>query len=369
MNFMNNKLLLKKNLIEYLVWLVPIKSIRNKIRINSIYLKDLGYRINYNHYKNNIKNKKTFFSKNNWDVNEKDFTNNYFYKLIKNNYINDLEISYNADIDFFGPIGKRYFLENSKAKIKIFYTGECVSKHAINKTWSKYSDNCINDVDLSLSFDRLDEDKYTNYVRFPIWIFYHFHGLLDNKNYTKDNIKKVIDDINNAKYKKNKFASLVASHDESGIRTQMYNQISKIDNISCPSKLFHNDDTLKKDFNNNKIEYLKDFKFNICPENTISGGYITEKLFDAFKAGCIPIYNGDENIELDLVNKNALLFFKKDEDNTELIKEIDKLNKDDKLFNSFQNQIKIYDSMVEYLWERRTKILNRLEELINERLK
>ena len=55
----------------------------------------------------------------------------------------------------------------------------------------------------------------------------------------------MIDDINNAKYKKNKFASLVASHDESGIRTQMYNQISKIDNISCPSKLFHNDDTLK----------------------------------------------------------------------------------------------------------------------------
>ena len=149
----------------------------------------------------------------------------------------------------------------------------------------------------------------------------------------------------------------------------MYNLISKIDYINCPSKLFHNDDTLKSNFNNNKIEYLKDFKFNICPENTISEGYITEKLFDAFKAGCIPIYNGDENIELDLVNKNALLFFRKNEDNTELIKEIEKLHKDDKLFDAFQNQIKIYDSMVDYLWDRRTKILNRLESLINEKLK
>ncbi|WP_020005449.1 glycosyltransferase family 10 domain-containing protein, partial [Brachyspira innocens] len=118
-----------------------------------------------------------------------------------------------------------------------------------------------------------------------------------------------------------------------------------------------------------KIEYLKDFKFNICPENTISDGYITEKLFDAFKAGCIPIYNGDENIELDLVNKNALLFFKKDEDNEELIKEIEKLHKDDKLFDSFQKQIKIYDSMVDYIWERRVKIISKLETLINERLK
>ena len=70
-----------------------------------------------------------------------------------------------------------------------------------------------------------------------------------------------------------------------------------------------------------------------------------------------------------MVNKNALLFFKKDEDNTELIREIEKLHKDDKLFDSFQNQIKIYDSMVDYIWERRVKVLNTLETLINERLK
>ncbi|MEI0486100.1 glycosyltransferase family 10 domain-containing protein [Brachyspira intermedia] len=366
---MGNKLKLKKNLIEYLVWFIPFRKIRNSVRINSIHLKDLGYKINYNHYKDTIKDKITFFVRNDWPVNEKEFTGNYFYNLIKNNYISDLEISYNPDIEFFATIGKRYFLEKSKAKIKIFYTGECVSDKAIDKRWAEYYDNCINDVDLSLGFDRIDENKYQNYVRFPIWIFYNFNRLLDKKDYTKDDIKKVIDNINNAKSKKNKFASLVASHDATNIRTQMYNQIIKIDSISCPGKLFHNDNTLKQDFNNDKIEYLRDFKFNICPENTISDGYVTEKLFDSFKAGCIPIYNGDENIELDLVNKDALLFFKKDEDNTELIKEIEKLHKDDKLFDAFQKQTKIYDSMVDYLWDRRVKILNRLETLINERLK
>lgn len=366
---MSNKLKLKKNLIEYLVWPIPFKKIRNSIRINSVYLKDLGYKINYNHYKNTIKGKKTFFIRNDWSVNEKEFEYNGFYHLIKNDYINDLEISYNADIEYFGPVGSRYFLENSKAKIKIFYTGECVSKNAIDKVWQQYSDNCINDVDLSLSFDRLDENKYKNYVRFPIWIPGNFYGLLEKKNNNKDNIKKVIDDINNAKSKKNKFASLVASHDITNIRAQMYNQIIKIDFINCPGKLFHNDDTLKQNFNNDKIEYLRDFKFNICPENTISDGYITEKLFDSFKAGCIPIYNGDENIELDLINKDALLFFRKDEDNTEIIKEIEKLHKDDKLFDAFQKQTKIYDSMVDYIWDRRVKILNILETVINEKLK
>ncbi|MDO6995007.1 glycosyltransferase family 10, partial [Brachyspira innocens] len=310
------------------------------------FTRNFCYWINYLTYRNNIKGKKTFFITNDWLIDEKEFYKNGFYNLIKNNYIDDLEISYRADIEVFGPVGKRYFLDYSKAKIKIFYTGECVSKNAIDKTWAQYSDNCINDVDLSISFDRLDENKYNNYVRFPLWISYNFPGILDNKNYTKDDIKKVIDNINSTKSKKNKFASLVASHDATNIRTQMYNKISKIDNISCPGTLFHNDDTLKQNFDDDKIEYLKDFKFNICPENTISDGYITEKLFDAFKAGCIPIYNGDENIELDLVNKNALLFFKKDEDNEELIKEIEKLHKDDKLFDSFQKQIKIYDYLI-----------------------
>ena len=363
---------LKKNLIEYLVWIIPIPTIRNKIRINSVFLKDFGYKINYHGYKDKIKYNKTFFVRNDWAVNEKEFKYNYFYNLIKNYYLPDLEISYKPDIEFFAPIGKRYFLEKSEAKIKIFYTGECVSENAIDKNWREYSDNCVNDVDLSLGFDRLDENKFKNYVRFPIWINYHFNtigGGILNINCTKNDIKETINNINNAKSKKNKFASLVASHDIPKIRTEIYNKISKIGEVKCAGKLLHNDNTLKNDFGNNKIEYLRDFKFNICPENTISEGYITEKLFDSFRAGCIPIYSGDENIELDLINKNALLFYRKGEDNSELLKEVERLNKDDKLFDAFQSQKKINDAMVDYLWERREKVLSRLEQLINERLK
>ena len=115
--------------------------------------------------------------RNDWIIDEKEFYNNYFYNVIKNNYINDLEISYKPDIEIFGPVGKRYFLNKSKAKIKIFYTGECVSKNAIDKSWAEYSDNCVNYVDLSLGFDRLDENKFNNYVRFPIWINYHFNTM------------------------------------------------------------------------------------------------------------------------------------------------------------------------------------------------
>lgn len=365
-----------KNFVHHLVWFIPIRSLRDKIRYkimkDHLITRNFCYWVNYQTYKDKVKNKKTFFVSNDWFFDEKYFHKNIFYHVIKSNYIPDLAISYNPDIEYFGPVGKRYFLEKSKAKIKIFCTGECVSQKAIDKSWAQYSDNCVNDVDLSLGFDRLDEEKYKNYVRFPCWISYHFNtigGGILNINSTKNDIKKAIDDINNAKSKKNKFASLVASHDAPKIRTEIYNEISKIGEVSCAGRLLHNDDSLKEDFNDNKIEYLRDFKFNICPENTISEGYVTEKLFDSFRAGCIPIYSGDESLELDLVNKNALLFYKKNEDNSALLKEVEKLNKDDKLFDSFQSQIKINDSMVDYLWDRREKILNRLENLINERLK
>nr|WP_272916661.1 glycosyltransferase family 10 [Helicobacter saguini] len=48
----------------------------------------------------------------------------------------------------------------------------------------------------------------------------------------------------------------------------------------------------------NKIEWLKDYKFNLCFENSSYPGYLTEKLFDAFAAGCVPIYWGDTSLRL-----------------------------------------------------------------------
>lgn len=47
---------------------------------------------------------------------------------------------------------------------------------------------------------------------------------------------------------------------------------------------------------NNKVETLSGFRFSICYENTIFPGYITEKIFDCFYAGCIPIYYGAPDI-------------------------------------------------------------------------
>ena len=47
-----------------------------------------------------------------------------------------------------------------------------------------------------------------------------------------------------------------------------------------------------------KKEFLERYKFAICYENAREiPGYITEKIFDCFFAGCVPIYWGANNIE------------------------------------------------------------------------
>jgi len=56
-----------------------------------------------------------------------------------------------------------------------------------------------------------------------------------------------------------------------------------------------------------KYAVLKNYKFSICYENVFGvKGYITEKIFDCFKNGVVPIYLGPDNIE-EIIPKEAFI--------------------------------------------------------------
>jgi hypothetical protein len=56
-----------------------------------------------------------------------------------------------------------------------------------------------------------------------------------------------------------------------------------------------------------KIDTMQHFKFAICFENTKNvKGYITEKIFDCFAAGCVPIYYGAPDIA-DYIPRNCYI--------------------------------------------------------------
>lgn len=234
---------------------------------------------------------------------------------------------------------------------KIFYTAENHDR------WTKYRHNGLPYADLCLGFDYLDAP---NYLRFPYWIVALF-----SNTYTAQAIKQKVDTINTALTDKTNFCALICRKDETGIRTQIYQSIDNIDSISCAGNFKHNDDRLWREFHQNKNAYLQSFKFNICPENSNRKGYVTEKLFEAFQAGAIPIYWGSNNQpEPGLINPQSILFWDPQNDNAELLETVRRLHQSPELYHKFQRQERILPATVNYVEERYAQLEQFLRQLL-----
>ena len=48
-----------------------------------------------------------------------------------------------------------------------------------------------------------------------------------------------------------------------------------------------------------KKDILENYAFNLCPENGIYSGYVTEKIPESFAAGCLPVTYADEMTVID----------------------------------------------------------------------
>ncbi|MFA6118802.1 MAG: glycosyltransferase family 10 [Parachlamydiales bacterium] len=80
---------------------------------------------------------------------------------------------------------------------------------------------------------------------------------------------------------------------------------------------------------NNKLSCLKKYKFCICYENSQGiNGYITEKIFDSFEAGCVPIYLGADNIT-DYIPENCFIDKRKFKTYEELLTFLRSMTKED----------------------------------------
>ncbi len=190
----------------------------------------------------------------------------------------------------------------------VFFSGE--NLRSIDSC--EYTDYLLshNTAKLALGFDMFEDARY---LRFPLWIPFLFFPEADEKAIRTRCAEMRYPMIG----ERNKFAALVARFDWNGTRSQMYDAIKHIAPIGCPSLVHHNDDELKTKYNDNKIEYLRQFAFNICPENSNSFGYVTEKVFEAIAAGCIPIYWGSYNMpEPDILNQDAIIKWNMNGDNS-----------------------------------------------------
>jgi len=259
---------------------------------------------------------------------------NIYDNFISKKYCKNHEFTNNYDEISYIILGcfinyDNYLLINNLKCKKILYVSEPIENFEHYKfTYKLYMENKFNYIIGSIN-------NINNRYKIPFYLLYFDYN--DNNIY--NNINNY---VKNCDLKQKEFCCLINRHDMKNTRTEIYNTLKNIDNIKCPSDLFNN--CSNQELNNiGNIEYIKKFKFNICPENCFTNinGYITEKLLNCCLGGAIPIYYGwFDEIDEKIFNKNRILFY--DPLNEESIKNIrDKilylLNNEDE-FNNFYSQ-------------------------------
>lgn len=72
-----------------------------------------------------------------------------------------------------------------------------------------------------------------------------------------------------------------------------------------------------------KMDIMRQYRFNICYENTITPGYITEKALQAKMAGCIPLWWGDPTYRLDFSEKALVNAYEYEADFSRIFNTVD----------------------------------------------
>ncbi|WP_379967858.1 glycosyltransferase family 10 domain-containing protein [Epilithonimonas sp. UC225_85] len=260
-------------------------------------------------------------------------------------------------INFLSVVGNpkiSYFIRSPK----IFFTGENIDNadHP-SYLFKKYH---LKNHDLSLGFSFLDDEKY---LRFPLWILYMIPA-----NASFEDIKTLINSYNNPNHRLNKnrqnFCSNISRADNNGIRKTIIDLLNPIETVKCAGSFLKNTNDLQEKFGDDKIEYLKTFKFNICPENSNTNGYVTEKLFEAIISGSIPIYWGSDNKpDPKIINQDAVLFF--DPENPQVL--FDKVNllwNDEKAYEEFCQIKPFTENAAEEIWNKLSDLETKTKALI-----
>ncbi|WRA22817.1 fucosyltransferase [Helicobacter pylori] len=244
----------------------------------------------------------------NWWGGAEEFKKSTLYFILSQRYTITLHQNPNefSDLVFGSPIGSARKILSYQNTKRVFYTGE-------NEVPN------FNLFDYAIGFDELDfRDRY---LRMPLY-YASLHYKAESVNDTTAPYKLKSDSLYTLKkpshhFKENHpnlcavvndesdplkrgFASFVASNPNAPIRNAFYDALNSIEPVtgggSVKSTLGYN---IK-----NKSEFLSQYKFNLCFENSQGYGYVTEKILDAYFSHTIPIYWGSPSVAKDFNPKS-----------------------------------------------------------------
>jgi alpha(1,3/1,4) fucosyltransferase len=242
---------------------------------------------------------------------------NFFTLLLERTYT--VNVSESPDVLIFGPFGSQW---KKYTCPKIHYTGE--------NTPPVTGDGVV----LNLGFQRRDD----NYIRLPLW-------MLEIDWFAADPVL-----LNNPKpipleptvaTQREKFCAFVVSNPCQPVRNRAFHALSMYKEVDSAGSLFNTLGTALfagaggGGGERAKVEFLRQYKFCLAYENAQSPGYVTEKLFHAKAAGCVPIYWGAPDVELDFCMDGVIDARGKTEE--EMVAMVRKVDEDSSLWLKMAN--------------------------------
>ena len=257
-----------------------------------------------------------------WGYAQYDFnpTDNYFTDLFSQKF--DVTIDNKSpDILVYSVYGKSHQSYNCK---KIFICGE-------NLKFQKSDIPHYTNSDINLSqYDEDDKD-----ILFPLFLIgiNWFNKPQPRPLPSNPTYMLGVDQIQNNRERfitERKFCSFVSNRSFPD-RVSMFKSLSNFDRVDSLGGLMNNVGRVLGGAQQEKIEALKNYKFNIAFENSYHDGYITEKVLEPLGAGCIPLYYGGSKVKK-FFNSNSFVYRQDFNSEQEYIDYILEINNNDKLY-------------------------------------
>ena len=210
------------------------------------------------------------------------------------------EVGVDVNIVIFGPFSKGW--EDIPSHIpKVFFTGE---------NWEVPKDDSIR---LYITPYRNEDEKH---IRLPTWMMSidWYSNATNLSSVNKDDnpnrlpVKMAMTPHSKSFNDRTDFCGFVVSNPISKFRNEAFLALDSYKRVNSGGGLYNNIGgrlELKYDGGGAgdipKYNFLSNHKFSLSFENSQAAGYITEKVLHAKMAGCVPLYWGDADTDIDFV--------------------------------------------------------------------
>jgi alpha(1,3/1,4) fucosyltransferase len=264
--------------------------------------------------------------------------NNYMFDLLSERF--DVELCDQPDFLIYSCYGHEHRLHSG---VRIFFSGE-----------SDMPD--YNECDYSIACVKLDDPRH---LQLPHYAYYGDPSEIIKKD---DDPEKIL-------AAKTKFCSFVISGynpRKNQNRVTFFHKLSKYKRVDSGGRKFNNIGGPIPGSSRGKIEFMRQYKFNIAYENRSLPGYSTEKIFEPMIARCMPIYWGNPEINEEFNPRSFLnrADFPSDE---ALIEKILELDKDDAKYLEYVRQPYFHNDQPNIYFSRQ-RVLDFFEKIFTQRI-